>query len=141
MTFECCSLTSKIMSISMQCHPSLYLRTLLFAVQRYVLISLVWCLFSDAAGNEHNQLGEIPVERSTFKCNIQKSVPRSLQLKEYYVTFKNRNVWFRFQISMTDTSRDQLMTNDKLLTFRVQLKIFTRFAFKLFFRVSGKSVL
>ena len=32
------------------------------------------------------------------------------------------------------------MTKDKLPAFRVQLKIFTRFAFKLVFRVTGKSV-
>ena len=32
------------------------------------------------------------------------------------------------------------MTNDKLPTFRVELKIFTRFVFKLVFRVSGKMV-
>ena len=71
---------------AMQCHPSLYyviyLVTLLFAVQRNVLISLLWFLFSGAASNEHSQLVEIPVERSSFKCNIQKSVPRSLQLKK-----------------------------------------------------------
>ena len=39
---------------------------------------------------------------------------------------------------MTDTSRDYLMT--KLSAFRVLLKIFTRFVFKLVFRVSGRSV-
>ena len=32
------------------------------------------------------------------------------------------------------------MTKDKLPAFRVQLKIFTRFVFKLVFRVTGKSV-
>ena len=32
------------------------------------------------------------------------------------------------------------MTKDKLPAFRVQLKIFIRFAFKLVFRVTGKSV-
>ena len=31
------------------------------------------------------------------------------------------------------------MTNDKLPSFRVELKIFTRFVFKLVFRVSGRS--
>ena len=32
------------------------------------------------------------------------------------------------------------MTKDKLPAFRVQLKIFTRFVFKLVIRVSGRSV-
>ena len=32
------------------------------------------------------------------------------------------------------------MTKDKLPAFRVQLKIFTRFVFKLVFRVTGRSV-
>ena len=32
------------------------------------------------------------------------------------------------------------MTNDKLPAFRVELKIFIRFVFKLVFRVSGRSV-
>ena len=133
MTFECCFLISKIMGMVMQCYLSLYyvmfLRTLLFAVQCNVFISFLWCLFS-AAGNEYSYFVEIPVERSTFKFNIQKSIPGSLRLKRYYVTFKNRNVQFRFEISMMDTSRDQLMVNDKLPIFIVQLKIFTRFVFK-----------
>ena len=41
---------------------------------------------------------------------------------------------------MADTSRDYLMTNDKLTMFRVELKIFARFVTKLVFRVSRKSV-
>ena len=75
----------------MQCHPSLYyvmyLGTLLFAVQFNVFISLLWFLFivyylfRGAAYSEHSYLVEIVVERSIFECNIQKSVPRSLQLK------------------------------------------------------------
>ena len=32
------------------------------------------------------------------------------------------------------------MTKDKLPAFRIQLKIFTRFVFKLVFRVTGRSV-
>ena len=32
------------------------------------------------------------------------------------------------------------MTKDKLPAFRVQLKMFTRFVFKLVFRVTGRSV-
>ena len=53
----------------------------------------IYCLpsfFSNAADNEHSKL-EIPVERSIFDSNIQKSVPRSLQLKNI-VIFKNRNM-------------------------------------------------
>ena len=42
------------------------------------MFSLVFIyLFSDTADNEHSYLVEIPVERSIFECNIQKSVPRS----------------------------------------------------------------
>ena len=41
--------------------------------------------FSYAADKKHSQLVEIPVGRSTFEYNIQRSVPRSLQLKKYYV--------------------------------------------------------
>ena len=42
-----------------------------------VFIYCVLSFFSDAADNEHSYLVEIPVERSIFECNIQKSVPRS----------------------------------------------------------------
>ena len=74
MTIEWCFLISKITRIAIQCHPSLYyvkhFGTILFAVQRNVFISLLWFLFRDAAGNKHSWLVEIPVERSTFKCNI-----------------------------------------------------------------------
>ena len=56
------------------------------------MFSLVFIyLFSDTADNEHSYLVEIPVERSIFECNIQESVPRSLQLKNI-VIFKNRNM-------------------------------------------------
>ena len=37
--------------------------------------------FSDAADNEHSYLVEIPIKRSIFECNIQKTVTRSLQLQ------------------------------------------------------------
>ena len=84
----------------MQCHPSLYyvmyLGTLLFAVQFNVFISLLWFLFvyylvlwflfivfSNAADNEHSKLVEIPVERSIFECNIQKSIPLSFLYKKH----------------------------------------------------------
>ena len=60
----------------MQCYPSvyyvMYLGTLSFAVQRNIFIRLLWFLLRDAAGSEHCLLVEIPVKRSTFKCNIQK---------------------------------------------------------------------
>ena len=56
-----------------------------------VFIYCVLSFFSDAADNEHSYLVEIPVERSIFECNIQKSVLRSLQLKNI-VIFKNRNM-------------------------------------------------
>ena len=76
----------------MQCHPSLYyvmyLGTLSFAVQHNVFISLLWFLFSYAAGNEHSKLVEIPVECSIFKFNIQKSVPRLLRLKKILLPSK-----------------------------------------------------
>ena len=49
-------------------------------------------------------------------------------------------MWFRFEISMSDTSKDYLMTNDKLPAFRVQLKILTKFVFKLVCRISGRSI-
>ena len=47
----------------------------------FVMVFIVYYLFSDVTDNEHSYLVEIPVERSFFECNIQKSVPRSLQLK------------------------------------------------------------
>ena len=49
-------------------------------------------------------------------------------------------MWLRFEISITYTSRDYLMTSDKLPACRVELKIFTTFVFKLVFRVIGRSV-
>ena len=64
----------------------------------------IYCLpsfFSNAADNEHSKVVEIPVKRSIFECYIQKSVPRSLQLKNI-VIFKNRNMKLRFEIAMTD---------------------------------------
>ena len=135
MVLEWCFLISKVMRIAMQCYPSLYyimyLETFLLAVQPNVFISLLWFLFIDAAGNEHSQLVEIPEKRSTFKCNIKKKQSQIITIKKNIVTFKNRNVQFRFETSMTDTSKDQLMTKDKLPTFRVELKVFTRLPIKL----------
>ena len=46
-----------------------------FMVFIYCLLSF----FSDAEDSEHSYLVEIPVKRSIFVCNIQKSIPRSLQ--------------------------------------------------------------
>ena len=55
-----------------------------------VFINCLLSFFSDAAYSEQSYLVEI-VEGSVFECNIQKTVLRSLQLKKYYVIFKNRN--------------------------------------------------
>ena len=47
-------------------------------------MGFIYCLlsfFSDAADNQYRHLVEIPVERSIFECNIQKGIPRSLQLQ------------------------------------------------------------
>ena len=46
-----------------------------------VFIYCVLSFFSDAADNEHSYLVEIPIKRSIFECNIQKTVTRSLQLQ------------------------------------------------------------
>ena len=46
----------------------------------------IYCLLSfisEAADNEHNLLLEIPVERSIFECNIQKSLTRSGDLTSF----------------------------------------------------------
>ena len=48
---------------------------------------------SNAAYIVHSQLVEIVVERSIFECSIQKSIPRTLQLKKYYVIFKNQTLF------------------------------------------------
>ena len=62
--------------------------SLVYYVFFYCLLSFamvfIYCLlsfFSDGTDNEDSNLVEIPVKRSIFKCNIQKTVPRSLQLK------------------------------------------------------------
>ena len=57
-----------------------------------VFISCLLYFLSDAAYREHSYHVEIIVERSISECNIQKSIPRSLQLKRYDVIFKNRNM-------------------------------------------------
>ena len=55
----------------MQCYPLLYyvmyLGTILFALQRNVFIILLWFALSDAAGNEHSYLVEIPVVKKVFQ--------------------------------------------------------------------------
>ena len=53
----------------------------MFSLVSYGFYLLFTIFFSDAADNEHSYLNETPVECSIFKCNIQKSVPRSLQLQ------------------------------------------------------------
>ena len=70
--------------------------------------------FRDATDKEQSQLVEFPVEDSIFECNIQKSVPRSLQLKKYCVVLKNGNLQLRFEVSNPDTSRIQSITSDTL---------------------------
>ena len=48
------------------------------------VIVFIYCLlsfFSDGTDNEDSNLVESPVKRSIFKCNIQKIVPRPLQLR------------------------------------------------------------
>ena len=52
----------------------------MFSLVYYDFYLLFTIFFSDAEDNEHSYLVEIPVERSIFVCNIQKSIPRSLQL-------------------------------------------------------------
>ena len=75
----------------MQCHPSMYTSCTLehfhlqcgsvFSLVCYGFYLLFIIFFSDAADNVHRYLVEIPVERSIFESNIQKSVPRSVQLQ------------------------------------------------------------
>ena len=149
MMFECCFLISNyhdnynVMSSFTALHHVPQKTFICSAAQyfyQFVIVICLLCFFSDAPDNERSQLVEIPIERSIFECNIQKTIPRSLQLKKYYLTFKNRSVQLRFEITMTDTSRDQLLTNNKLPAFRVGLKISTGFIFKLVLKVSGRSV-
>ena len=57
-----------------------------------VFILCLLSFFSGAADNEHSYLVEIPVERSIFECNIQKSVPRSLQLQNIILSSRIK-IW------------------------------------------------
>ena len=121
MKFECCFLISQyhencnaMSSLTVLRHAP-WNTFICKAVQCFHQFAMVfiYCLrsfFRDAACSKH--LDEIVVEHSIFECNIQKSVPRSLQLRKYYV-IKNRNMQLRFEIAVADI-RDQLMTNDKL---------------------------
>ena len=123
MTFECCFLISQyhencnaMSSFTVLRHVpwNTFICSAVQCFHQFVMV-FIYCLltfFSDAAYSKHSYLVEIVVEHSIFKCSIQKSIPRSLQLKKY-VIFKNRNMQLRFEIAMTDI-RDQLMTNDKL---------------------------
>ena len=97
-------------NVILQCYTSCTFEN--FYLQCSSIFSLVYgfqllltIFFSDAADNKHRYLVEIVVEHSIFECNIQKCVPRSLQLKNIFI-FKNRNVQLRFEISKTNTSRD-----------------------------------
>ena len=95
-----------------QCfHQFVMVLFIVYYLVLWFLFTVYYLFFSDAGDNEHSQLVDIRVERSIFKCNIQKSVPISLRLKNI-VIFKNRNLQLRFEIAMTDI-RGQLTTNDK----------------------------
>ena len=100
-------------------------------------MGFIYCLLSflsDAADNQYRHLVEIPVERSIFECNIQKSVPRSLQLQNIMLSSRIEIEIWNFN------DRYQRLANDERQVTRVELKIFTRLVFKLVFRVSGRSV-
>ena len=72
-----------------------------------------------------------------FECNIQKSVQRSLQLKKILCYLQEQ----KYVVEIWNCNdRYQRLVNDERETTRVELKIFTRFVFKLVFRVSGRSV-
>ena len=89
--------------------------------------------FSNVSDSEHCELNEILVERSIFQYNIQKSVPRSLQLKKMLFWRIEMCIWdLKFQRQI----RQEIIEIDKR-----KLKMFTRFVSKLVFRVSGKSAL
>ena len=113
-----------------------------------VFIYCVLSFFSDAADNEHSYLVEIPVERSIFECNIQKSVPRLLQLKNIMLSSRieicSWDLKLQWQMSEISYPTDVIcqmseISYERQVT-RVKLRIFTRFALKLVFRVSGRSV-
>ena len=123
MTFECCFLISKyhencstMSSFTVLRHVlrNIFICSAVRCFHQFVMV-IIYCLlsfFSDAADNKHSYVVKIPVKCSAFKCNIQKSITRSLQIT-YIVIFKNRNMQLRFKVAMTDI-RDQLMTNEKL---------------------------
>ena len=120
--FECCFLISQyhencnaMSSFTVLRHVpwNTFICSAVQCFHQFVMV-FIYCLlsiFSDAAYSyhEHSYLVEIAVECSIFEYSIPKSVPRSLQLKKYYVIFKNRNMQLRFEIVMVDI-RDQLMT-------------------------------
>ena len=56
----------------------------MFSLVCYGFYLLLTNLFSDAAYSELSQFVEIVVKRSIFECNIQKCVPRSLQLNKIF---------------------------------------------------------
>ena len=113
----------------------MYLWTVLFVVQLNFFISYGYLLscFNNVSDSEHCELNEILVERSIFQYNIQKSVPRSLQLKKMLFWRIEMCIWdLKFQRQI----RQEIIEIDKR-----KLKMFTRFVSKLVFRVSGKSAL
>ena len=99
-----------------------------------VFVNCLVSFCSDAAYSEHSQLVEIVGEWSIFECNIQAfriiTITKICYLQEwkYVVEIWNCN------------GRYQRLVNDERQVTRVELKIFTKFAFKLVFRVSGRNV-
>ena len=89
--------------------------------------------FSNASDSEHCELNEILVERSIFQYNIQKSVPRSLQLKKM--------LFWRIEMCIWDLKFQRQIRQEIIDIEKRKLKMFTRFVSKLVFRVSGKSAL
>ena len=70
----------------------------------------------------------VQYSKKCYKIIAIKKILCYLQEKKYVVEIWNCN------------GRYQKLVNDKRQVPRVELKIFTRFAFKLVFRVSGRSV-
>ena len=112
-----------IVSWKLQCNVTLHCITSCNLEHLYLQCSLMFSLvcllyfFSDAAYSEHGYHVEIVVERSIFECNIFKKAFQDLSWVELKI-FSYKDIQYT----------------------RVELKIFTRFAFKLVFRFSGRSL-
>ena len=101
----------------------------LVMVFTYYLLSF----FSNVSDSEHCELNEILAERSIFQYNIQKSVPRSLQLKKMF--------FWRIEICIWDLKFQRQIRQEIIDIDKRKSKMFIRFVSKLVFRVSGKSAL